>query len=35
MQLQDPRIASRPEGHTWARIAVDTLAALEGIVASA
>jgi glycosyltransferase involved in cell wall biosynthesis len=35
MQLQDPRIASRPEGHTWARIAGDTLAALQGIVAPA
>jgi glycosyltransferase involved in cell wall biosynthesis len=30
MQLQDPRIVSRPEGHTWSRIARDTLATLEG-----
>ena len=35
MQLQEPRIASRPEAHTWSRIAGNTLAALDGIVASA
>jgi glycosyltransferase involved in cell wall biosynthesis len=33
MQLLDPRIVSRPEGHTWSRIARDTLAALEHSVA--
>jgi glycosyltransferase involved in cell wall biosynthesis len=29
MQLQDARIVSRPEGHTWSRIAQETLATLE------
>jgi hypothetical protein len=32
LQLREPRIVSRPEEHTWSRIAGDTLAALESIV---
>ena len=31
LQLSHPKILSRPEGHTWSRIAGDTLAALEQI----
>jgi glycosyltransferase involved in cell wall biosynthesis len=32
LQLQQPRVVSRPEEHTWSRIARDALAALERIV---
>jgi glycosyltransferase involved in cell wall biosynthesis len=32
LQLREPRIVSRPEDHTWSKIARDTLAALESLV---